>query len=142
MQYSYEEVLSTIENSRRFGKHTGYEVSSHILETLGHPESGLPFVHIAGTNGKGSTTAFLCKILEQTGKKVGMFTCTHFMFPLSLIFQFISSLISRSVKYLVTINSFQNISQFRMSSVIILSNLKNTRSKSPSSIVFRCIHII
>lgn len=77
MQYSYEEVISTIENSRRFGKHTGYEVSSHILETLGHPESGLPFVHIAGTNGKGSTTAFLCKILEQAGKKVGMFTSPH-----------------------------------------------------------------
>jgi dihydrofolate synthase/folylpolyglutamate synthase len=32
---------------------------------------------VAGTNGKGSTTAFLCKILEQTGKKVGMFTSPH-----------------------------------------------------------------
>ena len=77
MQYSYEEVISTIENSRRFGKHTGFEVSLHILEKLGHPENGLPFVHVAGTNGKGSTTAFLCKILEQTGKKIGMFTSPH-----------------------------------------------------------------
>ena len=77
MQYTYEEVLSTIENSRRFGKYTGYEVSSNILENLGHPEHGLPFVHVAGTNGKGSTTAFICKILEQTGMKVGMFTSPH-----------------------------------------------------------------
>ena len=77
LQYSYEEVIGRIENSRRFGKHTGYEVSRHILEKLGHPEKGLPFVHVAGTNGKGSTTAFLCKILEQTGMKVGMFTSPH-----------------------------------------------------------------
>ena len=77
MQYTYKEVLDTIENSRRFGKHTGYEVSLHILEKLGHPEMGLPFVHVAGTNGKGSTTAFICRILEQTGKKIGMFTSPH-----------------------------------------------------------------
>ncbi len=77
MQYKYSEIIDIIENSRRFGKHTGYEVSLHILEKLGHPENGMPFVHVAGTNGKGSTTAFLCKILEKTGMKVGMFTSPH-----------------------------------------------------------------
>lgn len=77
MQYSYKEVIDTIENSRRFGKYTGYEVSLHILENLGHPQKGLPFVHVAGTNGKGSTTAFLCQILENAGMKVGMFTSPH-----------------------------------------------------------------
>ena len=77
MQYSYEEVINIIQNSRRFGKHTGLEVSLHILDKLGHPQKGMPFVHVAGTNGKGSTTAFLCKILEQTGKKIGMFTSPH-----------------------------------------------------------------
>lgn len=77
MKYSYEEVIHIIENTRRFGKLTGYEVSKRMLEQLGNPQSGIPFVHVAGTNGKGSTTAFLCKILEQTGKKVGMFTSPH-----------------------------------------------------------------
>ena len=77
MKYSYEEVIHTIQNTRRFGNLTGYEVSKRMLEQLGNPQSGIPFVHIAGTNGKGSTTAFLCKILEQTGKKVGMFTSPH-----------------------------------------------------------------
>ena len=48
-----------------------------MLEQLGNPQCGIPFVHVAGTNGKGSTTAFLCKILERTGKKVGMFTSPH-----------------------------------------------------------------
>ena len=77
MKYTYEEVINTIQSARRFGEHTGYEVSKHMLEQLGNPQSGIPFVHVAGTNGKGSTTAFLCKILEQTGKKIGMFTSPH-----------------------------------------------------------------
>jgi len=77
MSYNYNEVINIIQNTRRFGNFTGYEVSKHMLEQLGNPQSGIPFVHVAGTNGKGSTTAFLCKILEQTGKKVGMFTSPH-----------------------------------------------------------------
>ena len=77
MKYNYEEVIHIIENTRRFGNLTGYDVSKRMLEQLGNPQSGIPFVHVAGTNGKGSTTAFLCKILEQTGKKVGMFTSPH-----------------------------------------------------------------
>ena len=77
MKYSYEEVIHIIENTRRFGNLTGVEVSKRMLEQLGNPQSGIPFVHVAGTNGKGSTTAFFCKILEQTGIKVGMFTSPH-----------------------------------------------------------------
>ena len=77
MKYSYNEVIDIIQNTRRFGSLTGYDVSKRMLEQLGNPQSGIPFVHVAGTNGKGSTTAFLCKIIEQTGKKVGMFTSPH-----------------------------------------------------------------
>lgn len=77
MKYSYDEVINIIQNTRRFGDYTGYEVSKRMLEQLGNPQCGIPFVHVAGTNGKGSTTAFLCKILEQTGKKIGMFTSPH-----------------------------------------------------------------
>lgn len=77
MKYSYEEVIHIIENTRRFGNLTGFEVSKRMLEQLGNPQCGIPFVHVAGTNGKGSTTAFLCKILEQAGLKVGMFTSPH-----------------------------------------------------------------
>ena len=60
MKYSYEEVIQIIQNTRRFGSLTGYEVSKRMLEQLGNPQCGIPFVHVAGTNGKGSTTAFLC----------------------------------------------------------------------------------
>ena len=77
MGYSYDEVIDRIQNARRFGKLTGYETSKIMLEKLNNPQEQIPFVHVAGTNGKGSTTAFLCKILEQTGLKVGMFTSPH-----------------------------------------------------------------
>ena len=47
---SYEEVINTIENKKRFGNLTGCEITKIMLERLNHPEKGLPFLHIAGTN--------------------------------------------------------------------------------------------
>lgn len=77
VSYSYEEVIDTIQNSRRFGNLTGYEITRRMLEILRHPENGMPYIHIAGTNGKGSVSAFLCSILKAAGLKTGMFTSPH-----------------------------------------------------------------
>ena len=74
---NYKEVINTIENKRRFGNLKGVEISERMLEILGHPEKDLKIVHIAGTNGKGSVSAFLHSIFEQAGLKVGMFTSPH-----------------------------------------------------------------
>ncbi|HWG04878.1 MAG TPA: folylpolyglutamate synthase/dihydrofolate synthase family protein [Beijerinckiaceae bacterium] len=50
----------------------------HLLAQLGHPESKLPpVVHVAGTNGKGSTIAFMRAVLEAAGKKVHVYTSPH-----------------------------------------------------------------
>lgn len=76
----YEEVINKIENSRRFGKAPGVEVSSVVLEGLkrdGRIRGNIPFIHVAGTNGKGSTCAFLSNILKKMGYKVGTFTSPH-----------------------------------------------------------------
>lgn len=75
--YSYEEVVDIIQNSRRFGNLTGSEITKLMLETIGHPEEGLSYIHVAGTNGKGSVSAFLCSILREAGLKTGMFTSPH-----------------------------------------------------------------
>ena len=48
-----------------------------LLELLGHPERELRFIHIAGSNGKGSTSAMLASILTESGEKVGLFTSPH-----------------------------------------------------------------
>lgn len=77
VNYSYEEVIDIIQNSRRFGNLTGSEITKIMLERLGHPEEGMSYIHIAGTNGKGSVSAFLCSILKAAGLKVGMFTSPH-----------------------------------------------------------------
>ena len=74
---TYEQVLEKIESSHRFGKEPGVVVSAQMLQALGHPEKGMPFVHVAGTNGKGSTCAFLNRILQNAGLKVGLFTSPH-----------------------------------------------------------------
>jgi len=51
----------------------GLEAMESALAELGNPHHGLPFIHIAGTNGKGSTAAFVTSILMAHGKRVGNF---------------------------------------------------------------------
>ncbi len=74
---TYEEIVQRIEESHRFGKASGYEVSREMLELLEHPESGMRIIHIAGTNGKGSTAVCVSSILQAAGFCVGMFTSPH-----------------------------------------------------------------
>lgn len=50
-----------------------------ILHALGNPELGFPIIHIAGTNGKGSTAAMLHSILVAAGYRVGLYTSPHFI---------------------------------------------------------------
>ena len=63
-ELTYEEVLDQIEHQRRFGNRPGAEVSALMLEKLGRPQQNMSVIHIAGTNGKGSVSAFLCSILK------------------------------------------------------------------------------
>ncbi|MCR5641240.1 MAG: bifunctional folylpolyglutamate synthase/dihydrofolate synthase [Lachnospiraceae bacterium] len=74
---TYTEVIETIEQSHRFGKASGYEVSREMLDVLEHPEHGKRIIHIAGTNGKGSTAVYVSNILQAAGFCVGMFTSPH-----------------------------------------------------------------
>lgn len=49
----------------------------HLLDELGNPEKELRFIHIAGSNGKGSTSSLLASVLKESGEKVGLFTSPH-----------------------------------------------------------------
>jgi dihydrofolate synthase/folylpolyglutamate synthase len=75
--YSYEEVLEKMNHAGTFGSRPGVENSKILLDALNHPEQGIPFVHVAGTNGKGSVCAFFTRILMESGFKVGTFTSPH-----------------------------------------------------------------
>ncbi len=55
----------------------GLERIGELLERLGNPQNRLRFVHVAGTNGKGSTCVFASSILQQAGYRVGLFTSPY-----------------------------------------------------------------
>ena len=71
---NYDEAISYIKNTAKFGSKLGLERTDKILELLGDPHKKIKCVHIAGTNGKGSTTAMMTKILVEAGYKVGSYT--------------------------------------------------------------------
>jgi dihydrofolate synthase/folylpolyglutamate synthase len=48
-----------------------------LMDLLGHPEQGLRCVHVAGTNGKGSTSHMLASVLQEAGLKTGLYTSPH-----------------------------------------------------------------
>jgi dihydrofolate synthase/folylpolyglutamate synthase len=73
--------LSTLEFRGHWGIKKGLENISALLEGLGHPERAFPAILIAGTNGKGSTGAFLAHGLMASGLKIGWTTSPHLQSP-------------------------------------------------------------
>lgn len=62
---------------RRFSIKPGLERVQALLQRLGNPEQSFSCIHVAGTNGKGSTSAFISSITSQSGIKTGLFTSPH-----------------------------------------------------------------
>lgn len=58
-------------------KATGYEHAKALLKQMGNPEKKLKYVHIGGTNGKGSTAAMLASVLQAAGYKTGLYTSPY-----------------------------------------------------------------
>ena len=67
---NYEEAMNFIQNTSKFGSVLGLDNIKELLERLGNPQDQLKVVHIAGTNGKGSTLAFLAGIFAGAGYSV------------------------------------------------------------------------
>lgn len=71
---NYRETLEYIHSVSWLGSRPGLERITELCERLSHPEEGLSFVHVTGTNGKGSTCAMTESILRAAGYKTGLFT--------------------------------------------------------------------
>lgn len=71
---NYNEALDYINDKDKFGSRLGLDSIGSLLENLGNPQDGLKFIHLAGTNGKGSTSAYLSSCLMEAGYRVGLFT--------------------------------------------------------------------
>ncbi|MEL6184824.1 MAG: cyanophycin synthetase, partial [Myxococcota bacterium] len=74
---AYRQLLERLYSLSRRGTKFGLERIRDLLRRLGHPERAFPTIHVAGSNGKGSTSAFLATILARSGRKVGLFTSPH-----------------------------------------------------------------
>ncbi|MGI2295521.1 bifunctional folylpolyglutamate synthase/dihydrofolate synthase [Paenibacillus sp. GXUN7292] len=74
---SYQEAVDWITGLIPFGIRPGLDRIEQMMELLGNPQRRLKFIHVAGTNGKGSTCSFLANILQKSGYDVGMFTSPY-----------------------------------------------------------------
>ncbi|QIB68914.1 bifunctional folylpolyglutamate synthase/dihydrofolate synthase [Aminipila butyrica] len=71
---SRENAIEKIKEFERFGSRLGLERMSVLMERLGNPQKDLKYIHVAGTNGKGSVCRYLYEGLQGNGYKVGLFT--------------------------------------------------------------------
>lgn len=74
---TYDEAIQFLYGLRWFGAKFGLENPRRLAALAGHPERRLRFVHVAGTNGKGSVCAFLERIYREAGYRVGLYTSPH-----------------------------------------------------------------
>ena len=74
---NYEDSVKYIHSLLKFGMNLGLQRISALLNELGNPQEKLEFVHVAGTNGKGTTSTMLSSILCAAGKKTGLFTSPY-----------------------------------------------------------------
>ncbi|OQX92649.1 MAG: hypothetical protein B6D58_01870 [candidate division Zixibacteria bacterium 4484_95] len=73
----YKDVSEYLLRLEKFGMKLGLDNINQLLSHLGNPHQAYPLIHIAGTNGKGSTGAILESILANSGYRVGLYTSPH-----------------------------------------------------------------
>lgn len=74
---TYEQTLDYIHSVSWKGSRPGLERITELMHRLGDPQNGMKFIHIVGTNGKGSTAAMLSSVLTKAGYRTGMFTSPY-----------------------------------------------------------------
>lgn len=72
-----QEALKKLYSFHQFNIKLGLDNIIHLLEYLGNPQNKFQTIHIAGSNGKGSTSSFAASILQEAGYKTGLYTSPH-----------------------------------------------------------------
>ena len=70
---NYKQAMEYMEETEKYGSVPGLSNIINLCEKLGNPQNDLKFVHIAGTNGKGSTLAYISTVLKEAGYRVGRY---------------------------------------------------------------------
>ena len=74
---NYEEVIAKLKSDEMFVIKPGLDRISTVLDALGNPQDNLKYIHVAGTNGKGSVCAIIESVLKEEGIKTGLYTSPH-----------------------------------------------------------------
>jgi len=74
---TYAQTIDYLFGTRLFGQKLGLETMRQLLRLMGNPQDSLQFIHIAGTNGKGSVAAMIHSVLSAAGYKTGLYTSPH-----------------------------------------------------------------
>ncbi|AEM73515.1 bifunctional folylpolyglutamate synthase/dihydrofolate synthase [Caldicellulosiruptor acetigenus] len=74
---NYDEALEFIDSTKKFGIRLGIDNMKKLLNLMDNPQNSLKVIHVAGTNGKGSTCAFINQMLIEAGFKVGLYTSPY-----------------------------------------------------------------
>ncbi|MFP3911005.1 MAG: bifunctional folylpolyglutamate synthase/dihydrofolate synthase [Desulfobacteraceae bacterium] len=73
----YQEAINRLYGLQKYGIKFGLSKTTNLLAKFGNPQVGQRYIHIAGTNGKGSAAAFIAAVLQQAGLKVGLYSSPH-----------------------------------------------------------------
>jgi dihydrofolate synthase/folylpolyglutamate synthase len=74
---NYEEALAYINDKEKYGSRLGLDSIRTLLGHLGDPHVGMKYIHVGGTNGKGSTSAYLAQCLKEAGYRAGLYTSPY-----------------------------------------------------------------
>ena len=74
---TYEDAIRYLYGLQKYGIKFGLSKTENLMAGVGNPHEGRAYIHIAGTNGKGSIAAFLNAVLKEAGYKVGLYTSPH-----------------------------------------------------------------
>jgi dihydrofolate synthase/folylpolyglutamate synthase len=121
---TYPEAIQFLYGLNLFGANFGLETTRRLAALAGNPQEKLRFIHVAGTNGKGSTCAMLESIYRAAGLRVGLFTSPHlvsFRERIQVNRQLISEAdIVRLVEELRAANKENNATLFEFATVMAL----------------------
>ncbi|MFO8060409.1 MAG: folylpolyglutamate synthase/dihydrofolate synthase family protein [Bacillota bacterium] len=73
----YEESVAYLYRLGKFGSRPGLERVARLLARLGSPHQNLNIIHVAGTNGKGSTCCYIAEVLQAAGYRTGLYSSPH-----------------------------------------------------------------